>query len=157
MHPVINKMFVVGILSLSNHAICAEEPALLVNGNDLSCSRYNGEEYFYVELNGKYQIPKTEFTHHFDSFLFSGSCAQVDSLKGSQHKVAVMLRSFPYNATICERGGSWYCHQHGCYGYRVEYVDLLFANGLKLSSEVHTPQDEARKIHDGQCSTAKHP
>lgn len=147
------RFFVILILSFNGLVTYAQSNhSMNVNGDDLSCDRYNGEDYFYAELNGQYVIENTKFSHHFSRFLFSDSCAQVDDLKGRTHKVDVKIKAQPYNATICERGGSWYCQQYGCYSYRVEYVDILFPNGLKLSSEVHTPLDEAVKLHNGQCA-----
>jgi hypothetical protein len=124
-----------------------------IDGDDLSCSRYNGEDYFYALLNGTYAITGTIFKHQFSQFLFSGDCNQVDRLKGSIHQVPVNIRMSPYTATRCEKGGSWSCRQYGCYQYQVEYVDLIFSNRLKLSSEVHTSQDQAKRLHSGHCAS----
>ena len=141
--------------SPSNAQSNNKQHIIKINGDDLSCSRYNGEEYFYAKLNGNHKIPETVFDHGFSKFLFSDSCAQVDDLKGMTHDAVVNVNAQPYEATICERGSIWYCQQYGCYMYRVEYVDLNFSNGLKLSSEVHTASDDATKIHDGRCTGGK--
>ena len=155
-----NAFIIVAILAAAIQGSTAfsqsnpEQQTIKVNGDDLSCAAYNGENYFYAELSGEYKIRGTIFSHHFTRFLFSDSCSQVDGLRGSTHETKVKVKAFPYQATICESGGSWYCRQYGCYQYRVEYVDMTFPNGLTLKSEVHTPLEEAVKIHDGQCSAS---